>query len=413
MLSRLGTLRSWFSSGTTRDFSTSSAAAPPHGTVTVMSWTSKRGKKRTLSCETAQSPATTRMTISTLGATGCRATWPMMVCSSCIFEIPDSHFRTNEGGKKIHPRSAGPSAERGARTPEAINPNPLSLSPVKLALPGYAPPREATTAELEKIVSQFARAAGLAKDAGFSGVEVHAAHGYLLSSALSPRINLRDDEWGGTLEKRARLPLKVVRAVRAGTGDEFVVGVKLNTSDFQKGGLTAADSIATARMLQEAGADFVEVSGGNFEQLDAYQHNPDAGRHPEREAYFLRHAGGVKSALDIPVMATGGFRSRTAMTRALETSGADIIGMGRPFIVAPDFAAKLLSGGIASAPALERTFPPADELPRGAVLNWFCHQLLLRGQTGEADLTLPVLEGHEKYMSFAAAAPATRIKIPR
>ena len=284
---------------------------------------------------------------------------------------------------------------------------------MKLALPGYAPPREATTAELEKVVSQFARAAGLAKDAGFGGVEVHAAHGYLLSSALSPRINLRDDEWGGILEKRARLPLKVVRAVRAGTGDEFVVGVKLNASDFQKGGLTAADSVATARMLQEAGADFVEVSGGNFEQLDAYQHNPDAGRHPEREAYFLRHAGGVKSALDIPVMATGGFRSRTAMTRALETGGADIIGMGRPFIVAPDFAAKLLSGGIASAPALERTFPPADELPRGAVLNWFCHQLLLRGKTGEADLTLPVLEGHEKYLSFAAAAPATRMKIPR
>ena len=121
---------------------------------------------------------------------------------------------------------------------------------MKLALPGYAPPREATTAELEKVVSQFARAAGLAKDAGFSGVEVHAAHGYLLSSALSPRINLRDDEWGGTLEKRARLPLKVVRAVRAETGDEFVVGVKLNASDFQKGGLTAADSVATARMLQ-------------------------------------------------------------------------------------------------------------------------------------------------------------------
>ena len=290
----------------------------------------------------------------------------------------------------------------GRQTPESVNPNPLSLSPVKLALPGYAPPREATAAELEEVVSQFARAARLAKDAGFSGVEAHAAHGYLLSSALSPRINLRSDEWGGTLEKRARLPLEVVRAVRAETGPDFVVGVKLNASDFQKGGLTREESVATARMIQGAGADFVEVSGGNFEQPDAYQHHPDAGRHPEREAYFLDYARGVKAALDIPVMATGGFRSRAAMTRALETGGADIIGMARPFIAAPDFPARRLSGEIDSAPAPERAFPPADELPRGAVLNWFCHQLLLRGQTGDADLSMPVLEGHEKYLSFAA-----------
>ena len=298
----------------------------------------------------------------------------------------------------------------GRQTPESVNPRPLSLSPTKLELPGYGAPREATAEELENIVLQFARAAQQAEDSGFNGVEIHAAHGYLLSSALSPRINARNDEWGGTLEKRARLPLEVVRAVRAATKPVFVVGVKLNASDFQKGGLSFEDSAATAQMLQDAGADFIEVSGGNFEQPQSYQYQraAAAGRDPRREAYFLEHAATVKAAVSIPVTATGGFRSRRAMESALAGGGADIIGMARPFIAAPDFPAKLLAGEIESAPAMERDFPPADELPRLAVLNWFCHQLRLRGTVGDADLSMPVLEGHEKYLAFAADAAKTR-----
>ena len=294
----------------------------------------------------------------------------------------------------------------GRQTPDSVNPHPLSLSPVRLELPGYGVPREATAEELEKIVLQFARAAQLAEDSGFSGVEIHAAHGYLLSSALSPRINLRNDEWGGTLEKRAHLPLEVLRAVRAAAKPAFVVGVKLNASDFQKGGLSGEDSAATAQMLQDAGADFVEISGGNFEQPQSYQYQRStaSGRDPQREAYFLEHAAAVKAAVNIPVTATGGFRSRQAMESALANGGADIIGMARPFIAAPDFPAKLLAGEIESAPALERDFPPADELPRLAALNWFCHQLRLRGTVGDADLSMPVLEGHEKYLAFAADA---------
>ena len=295
----------------------------------------------------------------------------------------------------------------GRQTPASVNPNPLSVSDEKLALNGYAKPRKATSAELEQVVAKFVRAASLAKAAGFGGVEIHAAHGYLLSSALSPRINRRDDEWGGTTEKRARLPAAVVREVRAACEKPFVVGVKLNASDFQKGGLTHSQSAESAAILQDAGADFVEISGGNFEAPTAYQHASGA-RDPEREAYFLEYARKTKAALRVPVVATGGFRSRAAMEFALSENGADVVGMARPFIVAPDFPAKLLRGEIDSAPAPERDFPPADELPRGAVLNWFCHQLRLRGTVGDADLSVPLLEGHEKYLAFAEDAAAKR-----
>ncbi len=298
----------------------------------------------------------------------------------------------------------------GRQTPDFINAHPLSLSEVKLDLPGYGIPREATSTELENVPAQFVCAAELAKVAGFDGVEIHSAHGYLLSSSLSPRINLRSDEWGGTIKKRARLPLEIIRAVRIALGAKFIVGVKINSSDFQKGGLNNEDSVATAKMIEEAGADFLEISGGNFEQPKSYEHQSGIVKNPEREAYFLAHSRAAKASLKIPVMATGGFRSRIAMDSALAKNGADIIGIARPFVIAPDFPAKLLAGEIDSAPAMERTFPPSDELPRVAVLNWFCHQLLLRGKNGAADLSLPILAGHEKYLAFVTHASNIRKK---
>ncbi len=295
-------------------------------------------------------------------------------------------------------------AHAGRQTPEAINSRPLSISDLRLDLPGYGEPKAATEEDLQIVIDKFGRSAALAKEAGFDGVEIHAAHGYLLSSSLSPRINRRTDRWGGSLENRARLVLSVVRAVRSAVGLEFIVAAKLNSSDFQKGGFSHEDSIEVAKMLQNEGIDFLEVSGGNYETPFAYQHSLKKGSTVSREAYFLDYARGIKAALHIPVMVTGGFRSVEVMNRALADGATDLIGMGRPFIIDPEFPLKLLNGSIDMAPAIERDFPPAAELPRGAVLNWFCDQLARLGIEGDADPSVPIVEGHERYMARIRSA---------
>ena len=289
-------------------------------------------------------------------------------------------------------------AHAGRQTPEAINAQPTSISDVRLDLPGFGKPATATEDQFAEIIEKYARSAKLAQDAGFDGVEIHAAHGYLLSSSLSPRINTRSDRWGGSLENRARLVLSVVRAVRAAVDPSFIVAVKLNSSDFQKGGFDHADSVKVAVMLEAEGVDFIEISGGNFEEPTAYQHASKSGSTQAREAYFLDYAAAIKTALKIHLMVTGGFRSANVMNEAIESGKTDLIGMGRPFIADPEFPAKLLSGSIDKAPAVEQGFPPADTLPRGAVLNWFCTQLALVGTTGRPDLSLSLEDGHERYL---------------
>ncbi|UWS78480.1 NADH:flavin oxidoreductase/NADH oxidase family protein [Phaeobacter sp. G2] len=299
------------------------------------------------------------------------------------------------GGAKILAQLA----HAGRQTPEAINAHPTSISDVQLDLPGYGKPIPASEPEFEQIIAKFVRSARLAQEAGFDGVEIHAAHGYLLSSALSPRINTRTDRWGGALENRARLTIEVVKAVRQAVDPGFIVAVKLNSSDFQKGGFDHADSVQVAVMLETVGVDFIEISGGNFEEPTAYQHASKSGSTQIREAYFLDYAAAIKAALNIPLMVTGGFRSSNVMNDAIEGGKTDLIGMGRPFIADPAFARKLLEGEIAKAPAVEQNFPPAETLPRGAVLNWFCAQIALAGRTGAPDLEMSVVDGHESYLN--------------
>ena len=198
--------------------------------------------------------------------------------------------------------------------------------------------------------------------------------------------------------------LSVVRAVRAAVGPQSIVAVKLNSSDFQKGGFSHRDSIQVATVLQDEGVDFIEISGGNFEAPASYQHAPRSKSTVAREAYFLDYARDIKAALHIPIMVTGGFRSRDVMNRALASDGTDLIGMARPFVIDPAFPSKLLDGSIASAPAIERDFPPAEALPRGAVLNWFCDQLSRHGTLGRGDPAVSLAQGHERYLAQIGAA---------
>lgn len=298
-------------------------------------------------------------------------------------------------------------AHAGRQTPGAINPHPVSISDQQLDLPGYGEPTPGTDAQFAEVIEKFTRSAICAQRAEFDGVEIHAAHGYLLSSSLSPRINTRTDQWGGPLENRARLAIEVVRAVRAAVDPGLIVAVKLNSSDFQKGGFDHNESVQVAMMLEAEGVDFIEISGGTFETPTAYQHTSKSQSTVAREAYFLDYAAAIKAAINIPLMVTGGFRSASVMNDALKNNQTDLIGMGRPFITEPGFANRLLSGEIDKAPAIEQTFPPASDLPRGAVLNWFCTQIMRAGKTGAPDLTQPIEAGHQEYLAQIEVATKT------
>jgi 2,4-dienoyl-CoA reductase-like NADH-dependent reductase (Old Yellow Enzyme family) len=279
-----------------------------------------------------------------------------------------------------------------------INSEPLSISNLKLDLKGFGQPRMALEKDFLDLVKKFSDSARIAKQCGFDGVEIHAAHGYLLSSSLSPRINNRSDKWGGSFENRARFLQLILKKVRATVGKSFIIAVKLNSSDFQKGGLEISDSVKIAQLIEKENIDFIEVSGGNFEVPKAYQYISLKESTKNREAYFLEYAKSIKTAVSIPIMVTGGFRSKSVMEDALMSSSTDLIGIGRPFIIDPYFPKKLLSGDILELPTIERQFPSSQDIPNGAVLNWFCDQLALQGKTGKGDLNITLLDGHKRYL---------------
>lgn len=296
----------------------------------------------------------------------------------------------------------------GRQTQITVNPHPKAPSAVAVGLPGkqFGVPEALTEAEILDLIERFGHAAEIAKETGFTGVQIHAAHGYLLSQFLSPRANLRSDQWGGSLENRARMLLAVVARVRAGVGPQFPIGVKLNSADFQRGGFAFEDSMIVARWLQDAGVDLLEISGGSYEQpamMDIQgMEAPDAPKvgasTAAREAYFVDFAKTMRASLTMPLLVTGGFRTRRAMNMALETGGADVIGLGRPLCVDTAGPAKLLAG----ADELDRwenklkLLPPWLSFLGGlkmmraiegfAVTYWYYAQIDAIARTGRANI---------------------------
>lgn len=234
----------------------------------------------------------------------------------------------------------------GRQTPRFINRRPVapSVVPAVKAMKSFAVPRALELSEIASIVESFARAAALAERAGFDGVEVHAAHGYLLSQFLSPLLNLRSDSYGGSVENRARLLIDIIRAVRTATRPGFGLGIKINSADFQRGGFDADDFRTVVEMLDKEALDFIEISGGNYES-QAMMSGPSGST---REAYFLEFLQAVRSVTKLPLFVTGGLRSRRGMDHAL-ASGADLVGLARPLALDPALPKKLLSGEIDAA----------------------------------------------------------------
>ncbi|MEU1208531.1 NADH:flavin oxidoreductase/NADH oxidase family protein [Nocardia sp. NPDC005825] len=198
----------------------------------------------------------------------------------------------------------------------------------------FGKPVAMTGTQIRETIDRFAITAQRAELAGFDGVEVHAAHGYLLSQFLSPLVNNRTDEWGGSLENRARLLLEIVRAIRYSVAPEFAVAVKLNSADFQRGGFDAADAHKVIGMLASAGVDLVEVSGGSYES-PAMNGRPVDGRTAAREAYFLELAADLAKTSPIPLMLTGGISHPDTAERVLSKNVA-VVGMATALAVTPD-----------------------------------------------------------------------------
>lgn len=214
----------------------------------------------------------------------------------------------------------------------------IAPSAVAVDIPGltklFAKPIELSEAQIVGVIHRFCLTAKLAEQAGFSGVQIHAAHGYLFSQFLSPLTNRRTDRWGGSLTNRARIVLDTIDAVRSSVSPSFCIAVKLNSADFQRGGFASSDALQMVEWLNSRGVDLIEVSGGSYES-PAMQGRATDGTTLAREAYFLEFAQKVSAVATMPVMVTGGIRRRVVAQRVVE-GGVSMVGMATALSINPD-----------------------------------------------------------------------------
>jgi 2,4-dienoyl-CoA reductase-like NADH-dependent reductase (Old Yellow Enzyme family) len=197
----------------------------------------------------------------------------------------------------------------------------------------FSQPKAMTHDDIKQLIQRFVDTALKAEQAGFDGVQIHGAHGYLLSQFLSPLTNKRNDEFGGSIENRMRLLLSVIKAVRAHVAPTFAVSVKINSADFQRGGFDADDAKTVILAMNELAVDLVELSGGSYES-PAMQGRTADGRTLQREAYFLDFAKEIALVATMPIMTTGGVR-RLAVAEDVLTHGIDVVGMGTALAMNP------------------------------------------------------------------------------
>lgn len=282
----------------------------------------------------------------------------------------------------------------GKQSPRELSPQPVAPSAVPIegpVAPFFNPPRALEAAEIGDIIQRFCRAAAIAEKAGFSGVQIHAAHGYLISQFLSPHHNRRTDDWGGSLENRMRLLLEICRTIRQQAAPGFILSVKLNSADFQKGGFSEEDSVRAVQMLSGLGIDLIEISGGNYEAPAMLEGVKDSTH--RREAYFLDYAARARAVCQVPLAITGGFRSVQGMEAALNSGHLDVVGLAKPFAVQPDLPARIFDGSYQTL-----TLPPRRtgigriDHAIGSVLemNWYMAQMerIGKGQPPRPDYSV-------------------------
>ena len=239
----------------------------------------------------------------------------------------------------------------GKQAPKGLNNETVSPSaiPFKKDMQAFFPtPRELTKTEIKDIIQRFATAAAIVQKAGFSGVQIHGAHGYLVSQFLSPHHNIRTDEYGGNPENRRRFVLEIYNALREKVGPAFPISIKLNSADFQRGGFTEDESMELIRVLSEAGMDLIEISGGTYEApaMTGIKSTKEPVKEStkQREAYFLDFAEKARKVCTTTLAVTGGFRSAEGMAQAISSGAVDVVGLARLLAVEPDAPNKLIAG---------------------------------------------------------------------
>lgn len=204
----------------------------------------------------------------------------------------------------------------------------------------FSTPRALATNEVEELIQKFVTSAKVAKEAGFSGVQIHAAHGYLISQFLSPHDNRRTDKYGGSLENRMRFLKEIYLGMREELGKDFNIGIKINSTDFKEDGLTEEDSLKTIIELADLGLDFVEISGGTYERPAMM----GATSKSTNQVFFAEYSKKLKQKIEIPVVVTGGIRSINAMNTLLNNNTTDFIGIARPLTIDPNIPNKIKQG---------------------------------------------------------------------
>ena len=298
----------------------------------------------------------------------------------------------------------------GRQMPVALGQQTLAPSAIPLDLGSFskrfAVPKEMTESEIESVKQRFVKTAQLAQDSDFSGVQVHAAHGYLLSQFLSPLSNRRHDAWGGGIQNRARLLVDIVREIRAMVRPDFSVSVKLNSADFQRGGFSPDDAKEVVRYLNDLGVDLIELSGGSYE-APAMQGEARDGRTLAREAYFLEFAEDIATVARIPIMVTGGIRRREVAERVLD-SGISVAGIATALAIHARLPSDWING-LDSAPVLRPIRWKNKPLASVANMAMVKHQLrrLSLGKASEPNIH-PMLALIRDQLKAAAQAKRYR-----
>ncbi len=231
----------------------------------------------------------------------------------------------------------------GKQSPRTLSKQPVAPSAVPVGgrfKRAFNLPRALTTAEVKALVRRFVTTATIAKKAGFTGVEIHGAHGYLVNQFLSPYDNRRTDEYGGSLENRMRFLIEIYQGMREALGTDFPIGLKLNCTDFKEGGFSEKDSMIVVKKMAALGIDLIEVSGGSYENPKM---STGTGK-GNNDVFFLDYAQKIINMVDVPIVVTGGFRSEASMEEALANHKTSMVGIGRPFALVPDLPNQIFAG---------------------------------------------------------------------
>ncbi|GAA6043533.1 hypothetical protein JCM8097_001206, partial [Rhodosporidiobolus ruineniae] len=301
----------------------------------------------------------------------------------------------------------------GRQVPKEVDPNPVSSSDVQCPpMMGmeFGKPRPLTVEEIDSLVVAWGYAAKKLYEAGADGAQLHSAHGYLLSQFLSARVNRRTDDYGGSLENRARIVLRVVEEIKKQTPKEFLISIKINSADFSEGGMTPEESRQVCQWLDEAGLDLIELSGGTYESM-AFEHKKDSTK--KREAYFVELAEAVKPYIKhAKICVTGGFRTLEGMEQALQDKATDLVGLARPLTAEPYLIREMIEGKTKAAkenkaPAQVQTATSIAQIgaiahgqPIPDLSNEEEAQACVAAATGQKPQDKPAGEGHNTEQSY-------------